>query len=90
MRYHRQCTGCLQYLLESADGTNCVNGSKLGHGHATCSNALYHEVTIAVPEGREFVLSVEEIIAVGGQVCDELCVGDRREVGPLCASWQDP
>ena len=38
---------------------------KLGHGHATCSNALYHEVTIVVPEGREFVLSVEKLIAEG-------------------------
>ena len=45
----------------------------------TCSNALYHEVTIAVSEGREFLLSVEELIAVGGQVGDELRFGDRQE-----------
>ena len=70
-----------QVRLESHErlGAIDVSSGKLGHDHATCSNALYHEVTISVPEGREFVLSVEELIAVGGQFCDELRFGDRRE-----------
>ena len=46
-------------------GAGDVSSGKLGHGHATCSNALYHEVTIAVPEGREFVLSIDKLIAEG-------------------------
>ena len=56
-----------QVRLESHErlGARDVSVGKLGHGHATCSNALYHEVTIVVPEGREFVLSVEKLIAEG-------------------------